>query len=443
MALATFDPNGSEASAQAELYLLETLKSRSATRNTRSFQALKKFAVDNGLNSVAPSQIIVGGTNGKSSVVAYLAQILSGLGLKVGITTSPHMHSILERIVVADTEISSNDFKRSIHYLHTSSNDLGLTYFDFVTLAALREFAKHQVDVAIIEVGLGGRLDCANVVDADVSVITNVALDHQERLGDTIEQISKEKVHIARPGKRLIYGETVINQVITSHAARVGAVLMQRDRDFGISNGRSAYVTNPNRSERRVIQLGDNNPNENLCTALQAAACLSESKDLTDIATYSLARPSGRFQNLHKHGKWWIFDVAHNPAAIAYLRQELIVNNVFEADFIFGCLREKNIASMLGELTYWDPHTLRRARVCSVNVVPSIGARGLDPTKDERPIPVNDARIRFFESLEQAVFTLVMKKSTLPIVICGSFDVVSRAVVCVNRMQSSGPTSCN
>ena len=151
--------------------------------------------------------ITVGGTNGKGSTVAYIEAIARASGYRTGAFTSPHLLRYNERIRIDGTEVSDADLVQAFEAIEAARADIALTYFEFGTLAALYLFARAGLDLAILEVGLGGRLDAVNIIDADIAVITTVDLDHQAYLGNDREAIGFEKAGIMRPGRPCILGE--------------------------------------------------------------------------------------------------------------------------------------------------------------------------------------------------------------------------------------------
>src|SRR5512142_3065876 len=168
--------------------------------------------------------IIVGGTNGKGSVCAMLESILHAAGYKVGCYTSPHLLAYNERVRIAKQQASDAELCASFAEIERVRGDIPLTYFEFGTLAAMQCFIAHRVDVAILEVGLGGRLDAVNVFDADCSVVTSVDIDHVDYLGDTREKIAFEKAGIFRSGRVAICADNDVPETLRHHAQEIGAV---------------------------------------------------------------------------------------------------------------------------------------------------------------------------------------------------------------------------
>ena len=177
--------------------------------------------------------IVVGGTNGKGSVCAMLESILHAAGYRVGCYTSPHLLHYNERVRIAKRQASDAELCASFEKIEQVRDGIQLTYFEFGTLAAMQCFIEHKADVAILEVGLGGRLDAVNVFDSDCTVVTSVDIDHTDYLGDTREQIAFEKAGIFRKGKVAICADTDVPQASIEHAENIGAQLWRIGREFG------------------------------------------------------------------------------------------------------------------------------------------------------------------------------------------------------------------
>ncbi|MDR2213105.1 MAG: bifunctional tetrahydrofolate synthase/dihydrofolate synthase, partial [Pseudomonadales bacterium] len=176
--------------------------------------------------------VIVGGTNGKGSTVTMLASVLRAAGYRVGTYTSPHLLRYNERVAIDGEPVSDADLCRAFAAVEALRGEVSLTYFEYGTLAALALFAERRPDYLLLEVGLGGRLDAVNIVEPELSILTNVALDHLDWLGDTREAIGREKAGIFRPGKYALYGELDPPQSVLSEAARIGALLLRQGEDF-------------------------------------------------------------------------------------------------------------------------------------------------------------------------------------------------------------------
>ena len=187
------------------------------------------------LRAPAPLLVTIGGTNGKGSTTTVVEQLFLSLGLRVGATLSPHLFVFNERIRIGGAPIADGSICAALSAIESARGEISLTYFEFAMLAAFWCFKHAQVDVAVVEVGLGGRLDASNIADADVAVVTTVGIDHTEYLGSDRETIGVEKVAIARAGRPLILGERTPPRSVLDGAVAIGARLVVRDRDYAIT----------------------------------------------------------------------------------------------------------------------------------------------------------------------------------------------------------------
>lgn len=315
-----------------------------------------------GLKPVCPL-IVVGGTNGKGSVCAYLTQIYHEAGYRVGTLTSPHLLRFNERIAINGEAVTDNLIVSAFEHIETARAEIPLTYFEFNTLAAVDVFIRQQVDVMILEVGLGGRLDAVNIFDADVAVITSVDLDHEAFLGDTVEKVAFEKAGIMRAGKPVICAQIPVPHSLSSHAAEVGADLLLPGRDFDCHKMEmqqwsyrfhpqesSLYTGEHARHALPIPVLRGNFQLSNAACALTVLECLSERLPL-DIGAIKRGllrvRHPGRFQVLPGRPVT-VLDVGHNPHAARALRSSLIALPYAEKRMaVFSMLADKNIDAVL------------------------------------------------------------------------------------------------
>lgn len=304
--------------------------------------------------------IVVGGTNGKGSTCATLAAIYDAAGYRVGSYSSPHLIEYNERIRVDHVPVDDAALCAAFARVEAARQQAGavaLTYFEFGTLAAWEVFAARQVDVLILEVGLGGRLDAVNVYDADCAVVTGIALDHTDWLGATREAIGFEKAGIYRTGKPAICADPEPPQSLLEHAAAIGADLQLLGRDFGYHD-EPAQWTFWQRDGRRRGGL----PQPALRGSFQlrnAAAALGVVEALQDrlpVAQPELIRGlrevrlAGRFQLLPGRPVI-VLDVAHNPQAVAGLADNLAAQGSFARTIaVVGMLADKDIAGALAAL---------------------------------------------------------------------------------------------
>ncbi|WP_461518143.1 bifunctional folylpolyglutamate synthase/dihydrofolate synthase [Porticoccus sp.] len=280
--------------------------------------------------------VTVGGTNGKGSCVAALNALLTKSGYRVGCYTSPHLIRYNERIVINGQMASDEAICDAFERIEQARGDISLTYFEFGTLAALILMADAAVDVAILEVGLGGRLDAVNILDADIAIVTSIALDHQDWLGDDLDQIGAEKAAIARAGRPLICGDRSPNVGVLKTATATSATLLVNGRDFDLNS---------------VASMPANRlPPNSVACALQAMALISDLPfDRVDTSALGAVSVPGRFQQLQVGSVPVILDVAHNPQAAELLAERLLlVKGHIVA--VVGMMSDKDIIGSLAPL---------------------------------------------------------------------------------------------
>ena len=294
--------------------------------------------------------ISVAGTNGKGSTVAVLEALLGGAGRLAGVYTSPHILRFNERIRVGGVEASDEEIVAAFERIDSARGTTSLTYFEFATLAALLVFRERRVEVMVLEVGLGGRLDAVNIVDPTVAVITRIDLDHQEWLGDTRDSIAREKAGIMRAGSAVVIGDPQPPAALLDCAAAVGArpVLCQ-GRDFGFEPGQVGNWQG--RVGTRVLPELPRGPllPENICSALQAASLLGvEVGDGQLAELLQHASPSGRCELREIAGREYLLDVAHNPSAVKKMVEySSITNCKGKTISLFSVMADKDIQAMI------------------------------------------------------------------------------------------------
>ncbi len=300
--------------------------------------------------------IIVGGTNGKGSACAMLEAILAQAGYRVGCYTSPHLLRYNERVRIARAEAPDADLVRAFAAVEAARGEVPLTYFEFGTLAALWLFVARPVDVAVLEVGLGGRLDAVNVFDADCTVVTTVDIDHVDYLGADREAIGYEKAGIFRSGRPAVCADAAPPAGLTHYAAEIGARLLLIGADFGATargaqwqywGPRGKRNALPHPALRGAHQLG------NAAAAITALECLRQQLPVTmnDIRIGLLqAEIPGRFQVLPGRPAV-ILDVAHNPHAARALAANLAaMGRAGRTLAVFAMLKDKDIAGVITAL---------------------------------------------------------------------------------------------
>ena len=341
-----------------------------------------------GVGSVAFPVITVGGTNGKGSIVAHLEALLGALGAATGRFTSPHFLRYNERIRVAGREASDAELIAAFERIEAARGATTLTFFEYNTLAALVIFTRARVDVAVLEVGLGGRLDATNLVAADAAVLVSVGFDHREWLGDTLELIGAEKAGIFRTGRPAVLGTPQMPASVYAAISRLGAHAVVAERDF------SWQIRGSDWDYRGLAFLLESLPPSvlagtiqyrNAATAIAALEALRSSEQArpavgplatrlavldrrTVAAALQRVRLPGRFQIIPGQVEW-ILDIAHNePAArllAAQLRERPLPHSAAGAGRTFaviGVLADKDAAdigsALAGVIDRWIVCTL-------------------------------------------------------------------------------------
>lgn len=274
--------------------------------------------------------ITIAGTNGKGSTAAFLEKLLASSGKAVGVYRSPHLLHYNERITVRGQPVNDTLLCQAFAAIEAKREEIPLTYFEFGTLAALQIFAEAGLDCLILEVGLGGRLDAVNILDADIALITNIALDHTEWLGDNREAIGLEKAGIMRAGKPVLFGDTDMPDSVRQHAEKLGALLYCSGSAFqdSLTDNQWHWQGFDAKGRKHVLDMnisGDSLLQSfcgNAALALQAFVLLEEEFEPLQLEeALRNTRIPGRFQ-LIPRTYTLVLDVAHNPHAA----QKLLAN---------------------------------------------------------------------------------------------------------------------
>jgi dihydrofolate synthase/folylpolyglutamate synthase len=291
--------------------------------------------------------LLIAGTNGKGSSVAMADALLRAADYRVGAFTSPHIIDYNERIRVQGRYSDDAEIVAAFERIEAVREDVPLTYFEYGTLAAMVLFAEASLDVWILEVGLGGRLDATNVIDPTGVLVTNVSLDHCDWLGKDIETIAAEKAGVMRGGRPAVFGAELVPQAIIDHAEKIGARLLLRGRDYSLDSV-------PQPGLRGEYQVGNAAAVIALLNAAGLEAATSEDLVATVLPT---VRVTGRSQSIRQDGIEWLLDVAHNPAAAAALAGMLAVDAHSGATHaIVGMLDDKDIEGSVQALNEQVDH---------------------------------------------------------------------------------------
>ena len=317
----------------------------------------------------------VGGTNGKGSVSHMLAAILQESGHKTGLYTSPHLYDFRERIRIDGSMMEEDDVVRFVQEIGPLIESIQPSFFEITVAMAFHHFAKNKVDIAVIEVGLGGRLDSTNIITPEVSVITNIGWDHMNMLGDSLEAIAAEKAGIIKPGVPTVIGQRgpQTDPVFEQKAAAEGSPLYFAEDRFTVGQYELAHegvelTVTDNRDhslQRYRLDLGGIYQTKNLPAVLQAAELLGDRiPDKTAITSAlekvkSLTGLSGRWEIIHQHPSV-VLEVAHNPDGIQEMLRHLEHLQFDQLHIVLGMVKDKDPGPVLSLLpknaTYYFTH---------------------------------------------------------------------------------------
>jgi dihydrofolate synthase/folylpolyglutamate synthase len=331
-------------------------------------------AIDMGLERVAEVRqrlgiefscpvITVAGTNGKGSTCAILESILLRAGYRSGLYTSPHLIDFNERARIGAEPLSDAVLVAAFQQVEQARGAVSLTYFEFTTLAVLKLFADAKLDVVILEVGLGGRLDAVNVIDADAAIVTSVDIDHVGYLGHTREEIGFEKAGIFRPGRTAICSDPVPPQSLIDHAEAIGADLWLITRDFNYTGDKQQWNYGGRGQRRNALGYPALRGANQLLNASAALAALEALRFRLPVGAQevrnglAMVELPGRFQVMPGQ-PIVILDVAHNPHAAATLALSLDNMGYFPYTYaVFGVMQDKDIdgiiAAFKGRVDHW------------------------------------------------------------------------------------------
>ncbi len=321
-------------------------------------ERVRDVAARMGLDKPAPHVVTVAGTNGKGSTVAFVEAIARAQGLRVGAYTSPHLLRYNERVRIDGHDVDDDALIEGFEAVEAARSETPLTYFEYGTLCALWLFARAGLDLVVLEVGLGGRLDAVNIVDADAAILTTVGLDHQDWLGGDIEAIGFEKAGIARPFKPLVLGDDDPPASVLRHAYAIGAPAWRIANDFFAEPvdaghwrwrevGYEIVLPLPMQAQGAPVQL------RNAACAIAALRALDLPLEDAALARgVADAAVAGRLQRFERDGVEIIVDVGHNPQAAAALADWLRTQPKRRTLAVYAALADKDAAGVVAALAH-------------------------------------------------------------------------------------------
>ena len=353
---------------------------------------------------IAKKVVVIGGTNGKGTSAEFLNNLLLKSNLNVGLYTSPHLFCFNERIRINGFTVSDSEIINAFKEIEKVKKDTRLTYFDYATIAAFIIFIKNPLDVAILEIGLGGKYDPVNLLDADISILTNVELDHQKWLGNTREEIGAEKSAIFRDGKTIILGSKEMPSSVMRKVSELNSKTLQLGIDFS-------------EEEIRTSNLNK-----------ESAACsIAAYKEITDIPIEfsETLKETNLLGRCDVKGKF-ILDVSHNIASVKnlidFLNQEYKSKSI---KAIVGLMQDKDINEIIKEIK----HIISEWYACSPNIDRAMSSSNLEELISNE----TNSKVEAFESVDLAVKKALNEDSSDLVIVFGSFFTVSEAYEALSK----------
>ncbi len=423
-------------------------------------QQIHVSAIDMGLSRVLPVAeslgiiksaadhtyvFTVAGTNGKGSTTAVISEMCQAAGYKTALYQSPHLSIFNERVRINGDMVSDEMLIAAFSKVEAArlACALTLSFFEMTTLAALLIFAEADCEVWVLEVGLGGRLDVVNIIDADMAVITNIGIDHVDWLGDNIEDIGREKAGILRDGIHLIYGSEAmpnsIKQLINEH--KVTCYQASRDfyyRDVDIDSS-DALATWQYSNAAVTLQLPRPNLSlMNTANALSAVLASPLNIDICDIEkALKTVKLAGRFDYRHYDNRHWLFDVAHNEHGVEFMLAQLIpfwqqhlarhaIHKSATIKMLFSMLGDKDIELVVRRLTEADLPISE----WYISEIDYPRAASIAQLKESLTTHVAEQAIQTFDDLQQATHAITIASQPEDLIlVCGSFHTIGEALL--------------
>ena len=370
---------------------------------------------------VARKTILVGGTNGKGSTIEFLKNFLLSAGYKIGSYTSPHLLEFNERIKINDKSVEDKKIIRSFERIDKLKKKTRLTYFDYATLAAFDIFSEEELDFAILEIGIGGKYDPVNLINSDLSIITNIELDHEKWLGSSLEDIGDQKAAILKKGKLAILGSEEMPNSVMTKATEICSSHFQLNKDFFVHEDKTHWSYSFSEKDCNLDLLSNGSLNSDAAASALTAYNLLSNREVGFQSIIENTQLKGRCDIVNN----FILDVSHNPASVKNLIS-FIEKNFKERKFkaIFASMSEKDSSSIIKEIA----HLISEWNICFIDDkrfdIPSL----INLTKSKVKADVNIADT-VYSAVERGYY------EGTPYIVFGSFITVSEAYRALDKIK--------
>jgi len=400
---------------------VDELSSRHSTEIKLGLERVEAVVDALKLRPTSAKVITVAGTNGKGSCVKTLEQLALSAGLRVGTLTSPHFFKFNERIRIDGNDADDQLIIDAFEAVDEAADNWNPTFFEMNVLAALKVFSDAPLDIWLLEVGLGGRLDAVNVIDPDVAVVTSIGLDHTDWLGDTLEKIGREKAGIFRAGIDVVLGHPDLPASVFDQAEKLGCTQHCLGSEFNTID--SAYWRT---FDTEISGVSCWLPAPSVACALHVAnMCDWFADEQSLVDAFSVLAPSlaltGRMQAVQLGETTVVYDVAHNPAAAKFLANQLVARDFHPALIVFAAMADKEIDEIGAELKQFDADWmvvhLNESRAASTDQMRvMLNKAGIEPHRVTETT-VAEAREHIASGVHKSIL------------VCGSFFTVSALAI--------------
>ena len=370
---------------------------------------------------VASKTILVGGTNGKGSTIEFLKNFLLSAGYKIGSYTSPHLLEFNERIKINDKSVRDEKIIRSFERIDKLKKKTRLTYFDYATLAAFDIFSEEELDFAILEIGIGGKYDPVNLINSDLSIITNIELDHEKWLGSSLEDIGDQKAAILKRGKLAILGSVEMPNSVMTKATEICSSHFQLNKDFFVHEDKTHWSYSFSEKDCNLDLLSNGSLNSDAAASALTAYNLLSNKEVGFQSIIENTKLKGRCDIVNN----FILDVSHNPASVKNLIS-FIEKNFKERKFkaIFASMSEKDSSSIIKEIA----HLISEWNICFI-----------DDKRFDIPSLINltKSKVKADVNITETVYSAVERGyyEGTPYIVFGSFITVSEAYRALDKIK--------